>query len=594
MDFNNLDFVRWEAPATAPLEESGVPPLPTGIKDLDDRIGGGMHPGSVYRLSGRPTKGKTTCALNIARCAALGVDHDGQSMRDGHNRPHPVLLFSLELPMEQVVQRLLGGSRGTAGRETPTDVADLRVIAETLAMNTSDLARAPIFVYTAAPLDICDIAVRARDMKSRHGIELVIIDYLQLCACREYACLGRRAETSALLHGLRKLSEELHVPVLVLEQASRKAIPDSGHINPTDVEQEPRCGMMAHSSWLPPPDLLRPSPGKDETQSQSRDRAPASVTLHEIVEDEAWQHCIQTCRMPLALGKGAAGNTLVSDLAGAPHLLIAGEAGSGKTSFLHAIVNGFLMSRTPEQMRLILVDTRRETFFGYTHILPHMRFPIANSLHDVLFCLRWAVAEADMRRRYLDELRVGAIADLTPAILNGWATNLLQAIADGKAIHRKKRYPDWKIPLYLPDIVIVVDELSDIMQEFGKEVEDGLRKLASCGRDVGIHLILATQNRLLHGHDLVSKEFQTYIPCRIAFKMEYAVQSRTFLGTSGAEELRGKGDMLIRWHPDAPLIRAQSPWISANKRAIVSARWGYNSSGRLERVMPSTLRKDKV
>ena len=230
MNFTNLDFVRWEEPAAPPLEESGVPPLPTGIKDLDERIGGGLYPGYVYRLSGRPAQGKTTCALNIARCAALGVDHAGQPMRDGHNRPHPVLLFSLELPMEQVVQRLLGGSADTAGGEMLTDVADLRVIAEKLALNASVLARAPIFVDAAAPRDIYDIAVRARDMKSRHGIELVLIDYLQLCSCREFAFLGRQAKTSAMLRSLKKLAGELRLPVIVLEQASRAPAAPAGHV----------------------------------------------------------------------------------------------------------------------------------------------------------------------------------------------------------------------------------------------------------------------------------------------------------------------------------------------------------------------------
>jgi replicative DNA helicase len=141
-------------------------------------------------------------------------------MRDGHNRPHPVLLFSLELPMDQVVQRLLGGSTATAGREMFTDVADIRVIAENLALNTSDLARAPFFVDTTAPLDVSAILTRVCDMKMRHGIELVIIDYLQLCSYRQFAALGRQAETSAMLLALQKLARGLRLPVIVLEQAS--------------------------------------------------------------------------------------------------------------------------------------------------------------------------------------------------------------------------------------------------------------------------------------------------------------------------------------------------------------------------------------
>jgi replicative DNA helicase len=228
MDTHNLDFVRWEAPDTARQEESGVPPLPTGIKDLDDRIGGGLHPGSVYRLSGRPAKGKTTCALNITRCVALGVDHDGRPMRDGHNRPHPVLLFSLEHPLEQIYHRIRGEPARTAGHETPTGGTDRSQVVGIFNMPTPDHARATIYVDASAPLDICDIVLRARDVKTSHGIELVIIDYLQLCASRECACLGRQAETSAILQALRNLAVELHLPVLVVEQARRPPIPAQG------------------------------------------------------------------------------------------------------------------------------------------------------------------------------------------------------------------------------------------------------------------------------------------------------------------------------------------------------------------------------
>jgi len=223
MDFNNLDFVRWGTPASARSEEGGLPPLPTGIKVFDERVGGGMHPGCLYRMSGRAAAGKSTCALAIAQCVALGVDHDGQPMRDGHARPHPVLFFSLDIPRNPVVQGLTGSFSDTTGHENRAGVADLRELVGTPKLDPSKLDRAPIFVDATEPLHICDLTVRARDMKSRHGIELVIIDYLhrlQLCSCSECACLGRRAETSASLHGLVKLAEELHLPVLVLEQAN--------------------------------------------------------------------------------------------------------------------------------------------------------------------------------------------------------------------------------------------------------------------------------------------------------------------------------------------------------------------------------------
>jgi|GEM_PF-1938776 len=111
-----------------------------------------------------------------------------------------------------------------------TDVADLCVIAENLALNTSALARAPIFVDTTAPLDVSDILTRVCDMKMRHGIELVIIDYLQLCSYRQFAALGRQAESSAMLLALKKLARGLRLPVIVLEQASRAPAAPAGHV----------------------------------------------------------------------------------------------------------------------------------------------------------------------------------------------------------------------------------------------------------------------------------------------------------------------------------------------------------------------------
>ncbi len=224
MNYQSLVFVRLDVPTGTPIENCGLPPLPTGMKELDARIDGGLRLGEVYRLSGRPAAGKTTCALTIARCVALGEDLDGHPLKNGHNRPHPVLFFSLELSKKHLVQQLLycpGDATDNGGVQGETDV---RVLAEPIAHDVAKLSHAPIFVDETAPLDVCDIRSRTSSMKERHGIELVIVDYLQLCSCRESAHLGRHAEESALLLQLAQMAQELHLPVIVVEQTGRSSI----------------------------------------------------------------------------------------------------------------------------------------------------------------------------------------------------------------------------------------------------------------------------------------------------------------------------------------------------------------------------------
>jgi len=254
MDYQTLDCFRWEAPTVGPLEDNGLPPLPTGMKELDARINGGMRLGDMYRLSGRPAAGKTSCALNIARCVALGEDLDGHPLTNGHNRPHPVLFFSLELSKKHLVQQLFYSSGDVKGCGGVQGEADFRVLAEPIARDVARLSRAPIFVDETAPLDVCDIRSRSSSMKERHGIELVIVDYLQLCNCKESASLGRHAEESALLLQLAQMARELHLSVIVVEQTGRN------------------CGRLAKHDHHSPPTA-------DDIQNSASTSASSGRTL---------------------------------------------------------------------------------------------------------------------------------------------------------------------------------------------------------------------------------------------------------------------------------------------------------------------------
>lgn len=305
-----------------------------------------------------------------------------------------------------------------------------------------------------------------------------------------------------------------------------------------------------------------PIPGKNAVGIEIPNRRACPVTFREVVEGEMWRHC--TCEVPLVLGKDVAGNDLIYDLAKAPHLLVAGATGSGKSVCLNAILNGFLMSRTPEQLRLILVDPKRVEFTCYND-LPHLLVPVINDPKKVAFGLRWAITEMEKRYRLLQKVGCRNIVAynnrqiVMQEELFGGAQG-----GDPSAAHSGASDD---VPARLPYIVIVVDEVADIMAAVGKEVEPAISRLTSLSRAVGIHLILATQRPSV---DVITGTIKANIPGRIAFKVSQANDSRTILDSPGAEELIGKGDMLFL-KEGSQLMRAQGAWVSDDEIARVVA-----------------------
>jgi S-DNA-T family DNA segregation ATPase FtsK/SpoIIIE len=293
--------------------------------------------------------------------------------------------------------------------------------------------------------------------------------------------------------------------------------------------------------------VLAPIPGKNAVGVEIPNRRACPVTFREIVEGEAWHR--STCEIPLALGKDVAGNDLIYDLAKAPHLLVAGATGSGKSVCLNAILNGFLMSRTPEQLRLILVDPKRVELTCYND-LPHLLVPVINDPKKVAFGLRWAIMEMEKRYRLFQKVGCRNIV----AFNNRQVVKQDELFGDeGPA----DAGPD-DTPERLPYIVIVVDEVADIMAAVGKEVEPAISRLTSLSRAVGIHLILATQRPSV---DVITGTIKANVPGRIAFKVSQSNDSRTILDNPGAEELIGKGDMLFL-REGSQLMRAQGAWVS--------------------------------
>ncbi len=325
-----------------------------------------------------------------------------------------------------------------------------------------------------------------------------------------------------------------------------------------------------------------PIPGKNAVGIEVPNRRALPVTFREVIEGGDWKKC--RYEVPLVLGKDVAGNDLIYDLTKAPHLLVAGATGAGKSVCLNAILNGFLMSRTPEQLRLILVDPKRVEFTCYND-LPHLLVPVINDPKKVAFGLRWAITEMEKRYRMLQKTGCRNIV-----AFNSRQIAMQEELFDDSGEPCAQQARD-DIPAKLPYIVIVVDEVADIISAVGKEVEPAIARLTSLSRAVGIHMILATQRPSV---DVITGTIKSNIPGRLAFKVSQSNDSRTILDSPGAEELIGKGDFLFL-KEGSQLIRAQGAWVTDEEIARVvefvkehcQPCYDQTLSQRLERIKES-------
>jgi len=281
--------------------------------------------------------------------------------------------------------------------------------------------------------------------------------------------------------------------------------------------------------------------------------------------------------VPLLLGKDAAGNDLVVDLAKLPHLLVAGATGQGKSVCLNSIINGLLMCRTPEQLRFIMVDPKRVEFTSYNR-LPHLLVPIINDTNKVVFALRAALVEMEKRLKMFARAGCRNIVDF----------NSRKTVSQPDMFGGEEQLGDKDMPRTIPYIVIIIDEVADIMQAAGKEVEPVIARLTALARATGIHLILATQRP---DTKVITGTIKSNIPGRIAFKTSSAIDSRTILDAQGSEQLIGKGDMLFKM-ADGRLLRAQGSYISDDEINRIIEFIGEHSNPDFD--MTLTRRMEKI
>lgn len=271
-----------------------------------------------------------------------------------------------------------------------------------------------------------------------------------------------------------------------------------------------------------------PIPGKPYVGIEIPNPRRRGIPLRTIIEDPAYQDTDTT--LPLPFGVAVNGDSVIIGLEELPHLLVAGTTGSGKSVFINSCIVGLCSMRTPEELRMILVDPKRVEMAIYDR-LPHLLTPPVTDAKKAVHVLAWAIREMESRYTMFAKARVRNLENFN------------------KKVIPKDR---------LPNIVIVVDELADLMMTAPKEVEEYICRLAQMARATGIHLMLATQRPSVN---VITGLIKANIPARVAFTLPSSVDSRTIIDCSGAEKLLGKGDMLFLSTRHPKPVRIQSPWV---------------------------------
>jgi DNA segregation ATPase FtsK/SpoIIIE, S-DNA-T family len=303
---------------------------------------------------------------------------------------------------------------------------------------------------------------------------------------------------------------------------------------------------LAIALRVPSVRIVAPIPGKNTVGIEVPNEHRQLVRLREVIEETNGR--AKRMKIPIYLGKDVAGNPMAVDLTTLPHLLIAGRTGTGKSVCLNSIILSILMSRGPDEVRMLMIDPKMVELSGYRK-LPHLMHPVVTDMRKAEAILAWAVEK--MEERYLLLSRAG-VRHLS-------VYNQL-----GEEELRERIQPEdeeqWRqIPRQLPYIVIVADELADLMMTSGKDVEQHIIRLAQKSRAVGIHLILATQKPTV---DVITGLIKSNLPARIAFQVASRVDSRVVLDEMGADKLLGNGDMLFLLPGTSTLLRGQGTYLS--------------------------------
>lgn len=320
--------------------------------------------------------------------------------------------------------------------------------------------------------------------------------------------------------------------------------------------------------------IIAPIPGKKRVGFEVPNRTRKTVNLRELIEDRRFQE--MKAPLPVVLGRDIVGAPFYADLASMPHVLVAGATGAGKSVGLNVMLVSLLYRRSPEDLRLLMVDPKVVELQTFDRI-PHMLLPVVTDMRQAANALKWAVDE--MERRYQLLANAGTKNIKT---YNAWVERVhrgevrgyeqpkttVTTAPDGSIVEIGPAKEPVKLPEKMPYIVIVIDEFADLMMQQGKDVEASIARLAQKARAAGMHVILATQRPSV---DVITGMIKANFPTRIAFKVTQRIDSRTILDEQGAEHLLGRGDMLVKINGVNETKRVQCPFVSEEEVEAVTA-----------------------
>jgi DNA segregation ATPase FtsK/SpoIIIE, S-DNA-T family len=412
--------------------------------------------------------------------------------------------------------------------------------------------RPPRVSMPAPPLPPADPESTARAPAERRKGEYILPPVALLDAPKT----ERKIDERELMDGARLLEEkcrEFAVEGAVTQIHPGPVVttfefkPDAGvkYAKITNLSDDLCLAMQAESV------LIDRIPGKSTVGIQIPNAAREQISLRELLESDIYRR--SQSKLTLALGKTIHGEPYVADLATMPHLLIAGSTGTGKSVGINAMLTSILYRATPDEVRLIMIDPKRLELGMYEDI-PHLLTPVVVDPKQAANALRWAVREMEERYKTLAAEGVRNIEQ--------YNRNIHQSLAE------KRTPPAGEPPKPLPFIVVIIDELADLMMVASHEVEESIARLAQMARAVGIHLILATQRPSV---DVITGLIKANMPTRISFRVSSKVDSRTILDGNGAEQLLGRGDMLMLPPASSRFVRLHGPYISEQESARLAS-----------------------
>lgn len=367
-------------------------------------------------------------------------------------------------------------------------------------------------------LELRDTAKKLENILANFGISAEVVDYSRGPSVTRYEI---QPEIGTRLANITKLSDDIKL-----------------HLAATDIR-------------------IEPIPGKSTIGIEVPNEGRESVLIRDLIESAELKN--HGSKLAFPAGKDIAGQVIVGDIAKMPHMLVAGTTGSGKSVFTNSIIMSILFRATPDEVRFIIVDPKVVEFGVYNGI-PHLLQPVVTDPRLASTTLKWAVAEMSDRYKKFAEYNVRD--------LKGYNEKITSApVEEGEEAPKK-----------LPQIVIVIDELADLMMVAAKEVEESICRLAQLARAAGIHLIIATQRPSVN---VVTGLIKANIPSRVALMVSSGVDSRTIIDQNGAEKLLGNGDMLFYPSGYVKPVRLQGAFVSDGEVQKVVDFWKEQATGQL-------------